>query len=144
MKGKLPLAVIACTTAECTRAIPSQYWILFFIKIHAHRKAGLSWSRHCVSSPARVLKRKDRHKNSKDVEARGHPPYGALDLYRSRRTRGTPVQGFHALHLKKPSLTEGSIASCNTLTSPLTRKPASAIQPACNLQPYAVLPLQKQ
>lgn len=143
MKGKLPLAVIACTTAECTRAVPSQYWILFSLKIHAYRKPGLSWSRRCVSSPARVLKRKDRHKTSKDVEAREGPPYSALNLCRNRRTQGTLVQGFRASHVKKRSLTERAVAFCNTLTSPLTQKPASAIRPACNLQPYAVLPLQK-
>lgn len=139
MKGNSPLAVVACTTAECTRAVPSQCWILLSFKIHWYRKPGLSWSRHCISSPATLLKRKDRHKNSKEKEAHEGLPvegkqYGALNLYRSWRTKGILVQGFQALHLKNGSLTEGSIAFCNTLTSPLTQESASAIQPAWNLQ----------
>lgn len=60
------------------------------------------------------------------------------------KDKGIVVQVFHTLHLKKCSLMEGLIAFCNTLTSSLTQKSASAIRPGWNLQLYAVLPLQKK
>lgn len=63
---------------------------------------------------------------------------------RSQRTKGILVQCFHALHLKKCSLTEGSIAFSNTLTSPLIHNSVSGIWLTWNLKLYAVLPLQKK
>lgn len=63
--------------------------------------------------------------------------HGALNLYRSRGTKGILVQSFHTLHVKKCSLTEGLIAFWNTLTRCLTQKSVSAIQPARSLQLYA-------
>lgn len=55
------LAVIACTTDECTRAVPRQYWIFFPFKIHWYGKPGLFPSA-VWSSPATVLKAKERQK----------------------------------------------------------------------------------
>ena len=60
MKGKLPLAVVACTTAKCTRAVPSQYWILVSLKIHRYRKPGLSCSTHYVEFSCHSAKKKSK------------------------------------------------------------------------------------
>lgn len=69
MKGKLLLAVVACTTAECNTAVPSQYWILVLLKIHWYGSQGFPGVGVVWSSPDTVLKRKVRHKNSKEKEA---------------------------------------------------------------------------
>lgn len=82
MKGKLLLAVIACTTAECNAAVPSQHWILFLLKIHWYGSQGCPGVGIVWSSPDTLLKRKGRHKNSKEKEVHECSPmeqkqYGA-------------------------------------------------------------------